>query len=276
MPSSNVISYGYLKALTVGLCLGALSFILNGCDEGSSRSFKDNTRILPKNELVGVSPAFDPSVLTDKEKEIFGSLSPIGQKTFALLSEKQRAFFLTLLQPYLPDDAVWKAAESDVLQMPKKEQSFYFKLSPSNKLLFLALDDGPTLEAVRLSKEFSSDTAIKKATIKEIESYPEKFQKFTQKLSPDEQALFFTLTYNTQQFVIKNYKETSIKEILNEGMQKDIERLALDQQKFIKQLNYQSQILFLILSPEKRGMSIYLTKKLDVNLSIEYAYFIEP
>ena len=95
-------------------------------------------------------------------------------------------------------------------------------------------------------------------------------------LSPDEQALFFTLTYNTQQYVIKNYKEKSIKEILDEGMQKDIKRLPKDQQEFIKQLNYQNQILFLILSPEKRGMSLYLTKKLDVNLAIEYAYFIEP
>ncbi len=263
----------FLKIHLVFLSLG---IFLVSCEEGTSRSFKDNPRRLPRNELVGVSPAFDPSILSDEEKELFGKLNPIAQKTYALLSEKQRKYFLGLLKIYPPNEAVWKAAENDVLQMPQKDQKLYFKLSDSRKLLFLALDDGPTLEAVRLSKSMSTNEAVDQATIKEIESYPENFQKFAKKLSSEEKALFFSLSYKTQQEVIKNTKTQSAQEALDLGKQTDIKRLPLDQQAFISLLDPLNQILFLILSPEKRGMCLFLTKKLDVNLAIEYAYFIEP
>ena len=61
------------------------------------------------------SPAFDPSSLTDEERQLFSSLSPEDQISFALLTPKQRAYCMTLLDPALPSDAVWKAAWQDVL-----------------------------------------------------------------------------------------------------------------------------------------------------------------
>jgi hypothetical protein len=91
-----------------------------------------------------------------------------------------------------------------------------------------------------------------------------------------EMALFLTLTDKTQNQIIKQFKTKSIESVLEEGKKIDIQRLPKEQQVFIYELSPLEQTLFLILSPEKRGMSLFLTKKLDVNLAIEYAFFTRP
>lgn len=265
-----------INTFPLGIWVLLLSINLTSCQDSSDRSFKETTRFLPKEELVGISPAFDPSILTEDEKYIFQELNQASQKTFAHLNDKQRAFFLTLLKEFSPNQAVWKAAETDVLELSESEQSLYFKLNPTDKLLFLALDDEPTKHTIEFAKNSSAAKALKQGALKEIALYPENYRKWMNLFTVQEMALFLTLTDKTQNQIIKQFKTKSIESVLEEGKKIDIQRLPKEQQVFIYELSPLEQTLFLILSPEKRGMSLFLTKKLDVNLAIEYAFFTRP
>lgn len=249
--------------------------LLTSCEEGTPRSFQEHPRVPGSEELIGALPAFDPSVLSDEEKDIFGDLSSSDQTRFSLLNKKQRAYLLTLLKSYTPKEAVWKAAEQDVRELSIKEQKLYFSLNQNSKLLFMVLDEGPTAEALRIAKNKDPNVAIKEAINYEIAKYSKALKRFVLDLDPQEQALFLTFSEETQARVYEIAKVSPISFALSQGKEMDIERLPEDRKEFIEELDDTDQILYLILSPKLRAMAIFLTKKLDLNLALEYASLIQ-
>lgn len=249
---------------------------LTGCEEGSAKSFTSSSRSLKKEEIVGVSPPFDPSDLNEEEKEFFARLSTSRQIIFSNLNKEQRAYLMKLLRQYSADDAVWMAAENEVLTLPKKEQRLYFQLNIQDKLLFLALSEAQTLKALELADSLSNHEAILKIVQNELKTYPEPLQRFASTLNNTQLALLLALSEKAQNQLAQDLTINGKEELLQVAKKRDADRLPQEQLDFMNQLTSENQILFLLLSPEKRSLALLLFKKIDPVIALEYAFFADP
>jgi len=274
------LSYFDLKWLTANqahnffLLLPCILFLLTSCQTDESHPI---SRFEHENNfgIQNPSPAIDPSELSFDERKLFATLSPSGQRLFSSLTAQQRAWAINLTHPEPPEKAIWKAASQEILELSIPAQNLYSQLNEHNKFIFLILDDAPTKAAIEYAERMSPNNAVQEGLKLEIDSYPNNFKKIINKLTPNEQLLFLTLSESTQTHVFELLKHNNTSQSLEKAKETDIQRLPKDEQVFIKQLSPSYQTLFLILPPEGRWMTMSLTKKLDFNLAMQYAASIQ-
>lgn len=253
-------------------CSFFLLFLI-ACKDKKKVSFSETLSTLSKEQP---SPAFDPSQLNPEEQEIFAAMPASLQRAFAALTPKQRTWAVMLTHKQNPERALWMAAKQLVLQQPLDQQKLYEKLSWEMKRRFLALDQEPSSQAVQLAHRLDADQAVDEATKLEMEPYPDEQKKFLATLSPDHQTLFLSLSEQSQIKMMQVATKERPDEAVEEMAEEELKRLPKEEQNFISSFPKEQKHLFLILTPEGRILAMQLTKKLDLNLAVQYAASIQP
>jgi hypothetical protein len=214
----------------------------------------------------------DTSQWPPEQKELYEQLNPTIQPIFMSFSPEERADAVLMSKPMQPANAIQQAAKHDVFTLPYEQQALYFSLSPKEQALFLALSTEATEESVKLAQSNPGDEAVQKAAAGEVSLLPRADQDTFEKLNIEMKTLFLALTPQVREAAVNMSRNISPNTAVKNVSWMDAKRLPKDQQEFYEELDADSQTLFLILTPNARSMALQLTKQLDPNTAVQYAY----
>ncbi|MCX6994853.1 MAG: hypothetical protein NTY13_03395 [Chlamydiae bacterium] len=214
--------------------------------------------------------------LSSEEQSFYNQLSSDRKRAFLNFSKEDRIAAMEMTRKYPPKEALERAINYDMKTLPLTQQTFYNRLSDNGKKIFFILSEESSADAASLSETMPADDAIKNALYKYLSYLIPEQRTFYNSLDDSNKILYLSLSNRTQENLVFNKEalKDPNKAVLA-AQNNDAARLYPNQKAFYDSLGLDDRIFFLSLTPDARGLAIFLTQGIDPNRALDYLIAIQ-